>query len=168
MPSAVTSNGNGCVCEGSLHCKCWQTFKTQTLEIRACNSYIQSCNFYSRHLGTFESKCFNMATLLYNRVYKQSIPFKGQVSNGMGHRLHQCYYWPYITALHFPSAPETKGHLLYYIHLQFKIVVGRPMGNYLYMVPPQKFTILPILCFIPIIIITHPCTQKKHVIVKTN
>ena len=52
----------------------------------------QSCNFYSHHLGTFERKCFIMTILLYDRVYKQSIPFKRQVSNGLGHRLHQCYY----------------------------------------------------------------------------
>ena len=58
---------------------------TQKQQICAYNSYIQSCNSYSHHLVTFESKRLIMTILLYDRVYEQSIPFKRQVSNGLGH-----------------------------------------------------------------------------------
>ena len=58
---------------------------TQKQQICAYNSYIRSCNSYSHHLGTFESKGLIMTILLYDRVYEQSIPFKRQVSNGLGH-----------------------------------------------------------------------------------
>ena len=82
MPSAVASNGSDCICEDYFHCKCWHNSKATNM----CLQFLHPrCNSYSHHLGTFESKRLIMTILLYDRVYEQSIPFKRQVSNGLGH-----------------------------------------------------------------------------------